>query len=314
MAMQQRLLGKTGKSVSEIGFGGWQLGSHEAWQGPTDREAVDLVREAIDLGCNFFDTSPNYGNGASEEILGRSLRGSLRSEVVINTKFGHTVDGRSDFSPAGLIASVEGSLRRLQTDYLDSVLVHNPPFELLHGDAPHWESLSRLKQAGTIRAYGASVDTPAEVRELLATTGCEVVEVFFNLVHQGMREVFPLLREKGVGVIVKVPLDSGWLTGKYDAASRFAGVRDRWSGEEIRRRAAIIADYQAMLQPGERLSSVALAFILSYPEVSTVIPGVRDRGQLQANLAAGGTFLDETTRQRFEAYFDAAMGGSDIPW
>ncbi|MDQ0194477.1 aryl-alcohol dehydrogenase-like predicted oxidoreductase [Paenibacillus wynnii] len=123
-----------------------------------DTEAITLVHEAFDRGITFFDTAPNYGRGKSEELLGKALIGK-RSEVVINSKFGHTADGRTDYSADTLRTSVEQSLSRLQTDYLDSILIHNPPFDYLDGKYGHYKVLEDLKSEGKILAYGVSVDS-----------------------------------------------------------------------------------------------------------------------------------------------------------
>src|SRR5262249_31420397 len=152
----------TGIRVSEVGFGGWQLGNEREFVQMTNEEAVRLVHAALDRGCNLFDTAPNYGLGASERILGQALQGR-RAEAVITSKFGPHVDGDTDFNASLLLESVEGSLKRLQTDYLDVLLLHNPPLEVLHGTTAHWEILRTLKQQGKVRAFGASLDWSKEV-------------------------------------------------------------------------------------------------------------------------------------------------------
>ncbi|WP_163192257.1 aldo/keto reductase [Clostridium thermarum] len=181
--MKKRPYGATGKFVSEIGFGAWQLGNAKDWGTMSDEEAIKLVHAALDSGVNFFDTAPGYGLGKSEELLGRALKGR-RDEVVINTKFGHHADGSSDFSADRIREAVEGSLQRLQTDYPDSILLHNPPFELLNGSAPQYEVLEQLKAEGKILAYGASVDSSREMLEVIDNSNSGIMEVMFNIFYQ----------------------------------------------------------------------------------------------------------------------------------
>ena len=157
-SMEQRCLGKSGIQVGAIGFGAWQL-NNPMWGGPDKAASVRLVHAALAAGGNFFDTAPGYGDGASETLLGRALKGH-RADVVICTKFGHGGPEGEDFSVAGLRTSLEGSLRRLQTDYADILLLHNPPDELLDGNqaADLYAALESLQQAGKVRDFGASVD------------------------------------------------------------------------------------------------------------------------------------------------------------
>ena len=155
--MKLRPFGNTGMNVSEIGLGTWQLANPD-W-GVHDRtEALRIVQKSLEAGCNFFDTAPAYGGGRSEELLGEGLQ-SLRKEVIICTKFGHTAEGATDFSKGTIRPSVEASLQRLQTDYLDIILMHNPPREMMDGRvASHYEEFEKLKVEGVIRAYGVSLD------------------------------------------------------------------------------------------------------------------------------------------------------------
>ena len=181
--MNKRPYGSTGKLVSEIGIGAWQLGNDIDWSGMTEQEAIRLVHRAIELGGNFFDTAPNYALGKSEELLGKALKGK-RDKVVINTKFGHQSTGELDFNPDKIRTSLEGSLRRLQTDYVDSIILHNPPFEILGGNSSHYEILEQLKQEGKIGAYGVSVDSSRDMLEAMKVDVIQVIEVMFNIFHQ----------------------------------------------------------------------------------------------------------------------------------
>ena len=173
---------KSCPKVSEIGIGAWQLGESSDWESMSEKEAIELVNKALDLGVNFFDTAPNYGNGTSEIRLGKALKEIDRSKIVINTKFGHPATGGTNFESNSIRESLEGSLRRLQTDYVDSIIMHNPPCEYLDGNkTDHYEIFEKLKEEGKIKAYGASLDSYDEMKLLMETTGSKVIEAFFNI-------------------------------------------------------------------------------------------------------------------------------------
>jgi len=311
--MKHRNLGNTGIKVSEVGFGAWQLGNEKDWGKMTEDEAIHLVRNAMDSGCTFFDTAPNYGAGKSEELLGKAFKGK-RDQVVISSKCGHHSNGEQNFEPEKLMRSVEDSLRRLHTDYLDSLLLHNPPFTTLNGNSPQFEVLEKLKKQGKIRAYGASVDTGVEMEELLNNTDSQVIEVMFNLFHQEPAAAIQSAENQGVGVITKVPLDSGWLTGKYDRNSRFSGIRSRWSAEEIERRGRLVEQVRRILGNDISMAQAALRFILSYQEVSTIIPGAKDIHQFNQNIAASEGSLSIEIINELKDIWAEEIKDSKLPW
>ena len=311
--MRKRELGSTGFAVSEIGFGTWQLGNKKDWKGASKEEGIKLVHQALDLGCNFFDTAPNYGSGNSEKIIGEALK-DKREDVVISTKFGHFPDGSVDYDDDLIRGSVENSLKELQTDYLDSLLLHNPPFEALKGDTDHFDILEELKEEGKIKAYGASVDTSEEILAVMNNSNAEVIEVMFNILYQEPRKVFAKAKEEGVGLIIKVPLDSGWLTGKYDQDSEFGGIRSRWSQDIIERRAELVDQVREIKDDEVAMVDEALRYILSYPEVSTVIPGIRNEKQLKQNLTANDDQLSDEKKEQYEEFYDENLAGDELPW
>ncbi|MDP5276402.1 aldo/keto reductase [Chengkuizengella axinellae] len=305
--METRVLGSTGIKVSEIGFGAWQLGNAKDWGSMTEQEAVNLVHTALDQGCNFFDTAPGYGGGKSEELLGKAFTGK-RDQVVINTKVG------KDYSPNQLKTSLETSLKRLQTEYIDTILLHNPPFEFLNGESPIYEELEKLKKEGKIRAYGASVDSSKEMLEVIQKTDSQVLEVLFNIFHQETAAAFPMAQEKGVGIIAKVPLDSGWLSGKYNASSQFEGIRSRWSEEDIQRRFELLNKIEFVTQEDTTLIQAALRFILSYDAISTVIPGIKNEEQLFSNLSASNLKMNYEIKQQLQNFWEKELKGNPVPW
>jgi len=311
--MRNRNLGSTGLSVSEIGFGTWQLGNKKDWKGASKEEGIELVHQALELGCNFFDTAPNYGSGNSEKILGAALK-DKRDEVVISTKFGHFPDGSVDYDAELIRGSVKNSLKELETDYLDSLLLHNPPFEALTGATDHFDILEELKAEGKIKAYGASVDSSEEILAVINNSDAEVIEVMFNILYQEPRKVFAKAKAEGVGLIIKVPLDSGWLTGKYDKNSEFSGIRSRWSQDVIERRAQLVDEIREIKADKVAMVDEALRYILSYPEVSTVIPGIRNEKQLNQNLTANDNQLDSEAKKEYEEFYEENLADDQLPW
>lgn len=311
--MNNRIYGSTGKSVSEIGFGAWQLGNRQDWEAMEDSEAIALVHEALEHGVNFYDTAPNYGRGKSEELLGKALRGR-RDKVVINTKFGHPAEGGSDYGASQITSSLECSLQRLQTDYVDSILLHNPPFDVLGGKYGHYEVLENLKAEGKILSYGVSVDTVPEMLEVIRHTKIGVMEVMFNIFYQETAEAFKRAKEKDIAIIIKVPLDSGWLSGKYNSGSTFSGVRSRWSPEVISKRAALLEQIRFITDGNTTMTMAALRFILAYPEVTTVIPGVRNSAQLHENISAANGVIPQEHVQKLRALWTNEIKTQNLGW
>lgn len=313
--MNLRPFGKTGLQVSEIGLGAWQLGNPD-WNAGDPGEGLRIVRAALDAGCNFFDTAPGYGNGRSEELLGQALKG-VRAQVILCTKFSHYgADGSRDFRPEHIRPVLEGSFRRLQTDFIDILLLHNPPRDLMDGRlAPElYAELETLKTAGKIRAYGVSLDWRLELETVTGTTPCQAAEVFFNAFHQEPQPAFRPAHEKGLGLIVKVPLDSGWLSGRYRATSTFDDVRKRWPPDVIARRGALVEKFAELVQPGTSLAHAALQYCLAQPEVSTVIPGAKTVAQVQDNFAAAETRLPEETVGAIRAFWESEIASDPLPW
>ena len=313
--MKYNRLIKKAPHVSEIGLGAWQLGANSGWNDMTEKEAILLVEKSMELGINFFDTAPNYGHGTSELRLGKALKGTDRSKMVINTKFGHTDSGGMNYDATYIRASLEGSLRRLNTEYVDSLIIHNPPFELLDGNNnDHYEILEKLMEEGKIKAYGASLDTYREIKLLLDTTGSQVIEAFFNIFFQDVSRAFELALQKEVGIIAKIPLDSGWLSGKYHMQSVFTDVRSRWSKQDITTRAMLVDKLKNLL-PGERsMAETAISFCLAYDAVSTVIPGNTSIKQLERNLESAIHPISKVLVQKFEKFYQEEIKDLNLPW
>ena len=302
-------------NVSEIGLGAWQLGQNSGWKSMTETDAVALVHKSLDFGINFFDTAPNYGHGTAEERLGKALKGVDRSKIVINTKFGHTHTGTLNFSSNYIRESLEGSLKRLRLDYVDSLIIHSPPSEYFDGNKnDHYEILDKLTEEGKIRAYGASLDTYDDMKLLMDTTNSKVMEVFFNIFHQDTLCGFEQAQKDEVGIIVKIPLDSGWLTGKYNSESSFNDIRSRWPKADIETRAKLVNKVKFIFGTEENLAQKAIAFCLAYDAVSTVIPGNVSIEQLTSNVQSADVSISHSLLEELEKLYQTEIKKQKLPW
>lgn len=298
--MHYRKLGNTGLTVSEIGFGGWAIGGPAdaagtplGWGRSNDDESIAAIRRARELGVTFFDTADSYGFGRSESLLGIVLS-RTRHDVVIATKVGvaRDRDGKvtKDFSQSHLLHAVDGSLKRLRTDYIDLYQLHNPTLTELRRDELH-ETMDRLQEAGKIRFWGVSITTPEEGIEIIEKGWGYALQVLYNVLNQSpAKKLFPLAQEKGYGIIARVPLASGLLSGKFRADTHFAedDVRQNFLTpkrlEEVMPR---VDEAKSIIGGTARhLAEGALRFVLAHEAVSTTIPGMRNIRQVEMNVAA----------------------------
>ena len=310
--MQKIMYLPSSPAISRLGFGAWQLGNLESWGPMTDSDAIALVKEAIAQGINFFDTAPGYGNGKSEYLLGEAIKGH-REQIVINSKFGHHANGMTDFRVEMIEPSIRESLKRLKTTYLDSIVLHNPSMDILFNREGHFDHLETLRQKGLIRGYGVSIDTPSEIEAILTHGKVHVIELLFNVFFQASREMLDRLASHHIAVIIKVPLDSGWLTGKYDSTASFTGIRSRWTATDIHRRSELIEHLKKLVGQDD-LTPYALGFLLSYPAVTAIIPGVRSLQQLHTLVEAVAHPFPLELRTKFEAFYDEFIRPSPLPW
>ncbi|RIK41259.1 MAG: aldo/keto reductase [Chloroflexi bacterium] len=311
--MKYRPFGATGMNVSEIGLGAWQLANPD-WGIHDKAEALQIIKQSLDAGCNFFDTAPGYGGGVSETLLGEALQ-PVRQEVIICTKSGYSAEGVADFSAEAIRPTLESSLRRLRTDYVDILLLHNPPRELMDGRVVnHYEELEALKREGKVREYGVSLDWCEEMELVMETTGSRALEVYFNAFYQEMLPAFARAQRQGVGLIVKVPLDSGWLSGRYRGNTRFEDVRSRWPPEVLARRSALVEKFAQLVPPDRSLAHAALQFCLAQPAVSTVIPGAKSIAQALDNIAAANQELPAEVVQAIYDLWEQEIKHDPLPW
>ncbi len=310
--MNYRYQFASGKKVSVVGFGGWQLGNQSSWNGSSIEEGIALVKEAIKNGVTFFDTAPNYADGNSEKIIGEGIKG-YRDQVIINTKVGHGPNGEWAFSPEGIRASVQRSLRQLQTNYIDSVILHNPEQYVLKGESELPQVLKELKQEGLIHQWGISIDSLEELDLALKYLNPDVIEIMFNIIHQEPRYLFDEIQKRNILLIIKVPLDSGWLSGKYDEHSSFTGVRARWDKKTIQTRADFVKKIKTILHT-EEIAPLALQYILSYSAVSTVIPGIKTKAHLFSNIGALNHSITPEQVQLLETLYENEIKQKETPW
>jgi aryl-alcohol dehydrogenase-like predicted oxidoreductase len=293
--MNYRSLGRTGLVVSEIGFGAWGIGgrtvSQTSYGDTDDRTSLAALACAHDCGITFFDTSAAYGNGHSEELIGEALSG-VRHKAVLATKAGYEAwDRPPDFSAAAIVASTERSLGRLRTDYLDLLLLHNPPLDVLLA-ADVQEALARLVASGKIRAWGASCKGPADALEALRACDVPVIQANFNMmdVRAVTGGLFDEVSRRKAGFIARTPLCFGFLSGTITRDTRFPPGDHRlgWSNAQL---ANWIDGARDLLEavaasPGLAGVQTALRFCLAFPEVSCTIPGILTPAEAGQNAAA----------------------------
>jgi aryl-alcohol dehydrogenase-like predicted oxidoreductase len=298
--MHYRKLGKTDLKVSEIGFGAWAIGGAAdaggtplGWGRANDDESLAAIRRARDLGVTFFDTANSYGFGRSESLLGIVLS-RKRQDAVIATKVGvvRDADGRvrKDFSLEHIMHAVDGSLRRLRTDYIDLYQLHNPTIDDLRRDDIH-EAMSRLQEVGKIRYWGVSVTTPEEGIEIVNRGWGYAMQVLYNVLNQApAKELFPLAKEKGYGIIARVPLASGLLSGKFrqDTSFPIDDVRQNFlTPKRLEEVIGRVDEAKSIIGGAARsLAEGALRFVLADEAVSTTIPGMRNVRQVEMNVGA----------------------------
>lgn len=292
--MKYRRLGKTGLKTSIVGVGTWQFGG-EWGQSFTQTDADRILAKAKDLGINLIDTAECYGDHLSEQLIGGFLSKDKREDWIIATKFGHHFHdkfSRTDaFGPEDAIAQLDASLKALQTDYVDLLQFHSGSNAAFDQDGL-WTALDKLVQAGKVRHLGISIGANDNIHQTAAATqvGASVIQVVYNrLDRQPEAEVFPSCREQDLGVLARVPLASGYLSGKYKPGAVFAAddVRHRHDAEKTAERLREVERIREEEVPaGTDMASWALAWCLKQDAVTAVIPGCKDVAQVEANAGA----------------------------
>lgn len=296
--MNIRTLGKTGYEVSEIGLGTWQLG--ESFGPVSDESAAEILKTARSAEVNFWDTADVYGGGQSERRIGafRDKRG-----VFVATKLGRNGEifpNKTGYNKKNIKESLAGSLKRLGVETLDLAQLHTIPTDVLR-DGEVFTIMDDLRDQGMMRHWGASVENVEEALLAMQSDGCTTLQIIFNLFRQDyITEVFPTAQKRNVGIIVRLPLASGLLSGKWNKDTRFAStdhrnfnangekfnVGETFSGLPFDKGVGFAEQLKQMLPAGIPLSQFALRWILDQPAVSTIIAGVTRPEQLRANVDA----------------------------
>jgi aryl-alcohol dehydrogenase-like predicted oxidoreductase len=317
--LEYRDLGQTGLLVSEISLGTWAFGGD--WGTVSEDDAYAALNRAVDLGVNLLDTADVYGDGRSEKLIGRLLKDRPNDEILVATKAGRRLDPHTpegyDFD--NLSAFVERSLKNLGVEALDLLQLHCPPTEVYRQDST-FEALDRLKESGKVRNYGVSVEKVEEARMALDYAGVATVQIIFNVFRQKpAEEFFPLAEERNVGILARVPLASGLLSGKMRSDRAFTEDDHRnfnregqafdrgetFSGVDFETGLLAAEELKQLVPEGNTLAQFALRWILMYPAVSCAIPGGKNISQVEDNVAAAEMPpLSEEIMQRAREIYD----------
>jgi len=304
--MKYRKLGKTELKVSVVGVGTWQFGG-EWGQSFTQAEANQILSRAHELGINLIDTAECYGDHLSEQLVGHATHAN-RDEWIIATKFGHRFTGpfeRDQLWSAGDVQrQLEDSLRALQTETIDLYQFHSGTDEVFDQD-DLWTMLAKQVEAGKIRFLGISISSGAQTAhqaERASAVGASTIQVVYNRLDRWPEEsVFPICLEQNLGVLARVPLASGFLSGKYQPGAEFttsSDVRSHRDPDEVQKQLEEVEEIrQTELPAGVEMAPWALAWCLKYPAVTCVIPGCKSVEQVESNASAA----------------DMAMARSDHP-
>jgi len=319
--MKYRELGRTGWKVSEISFGAWAIGS--AWGKVDDKESLAALHRALDGGVNFFDTADVYGDGHSERLLAR-LRKERKDKFYIATKAGrrldpHTAEG---YNRANLTAFIERSLKNLETDTIDLLQLHCPPIAVLYMPEV-FGVLDDLVKAGKLRHYGVSVEKVEEALKAIEFPGVQTIQIIFNIFRQRPAELlFPEAQRRRVGILARVPLASGMLSGKITRESKFAKDDHRnfnrhgeafdrgetFSGVDFETGLRAVEQLRPLVPKGATPAQLALRWILEFPAVTCAIPGAKRPAQVAENIAASDLpSLSADAMKKIRAIYDAQI-------
>ena len=319
--MEQRTLGRTGRTISVIGLGTWQLGAD--WGDVSEADAAAVLDASHAAGVTFFDTADVYGDGRSETIIGgwrARLSEADRARVTVATKMGRRQDQLlENYSAANFRAWSDRSRANLQMDTLDLVQLHCPPSDVYESDAV-FDALDALVADGSIAAYGVSVETVEQALSAIARPHLSSVQIILNAFRlKPLDAVLPAAMGAGVGIIARVPLASGLLSGRYRHDTAFAAndhraynrhgeafdVGETFSGVPFDVGVAAAREVAAMTPPGVTTAQLALRWVIDQPGVSVVIPGARTARQARANAeAADVRQLDDATLSALETIYD----------
>ncbi len=316
--MEQRILGRTGQSVSVVGLGTWQLGAD--WGHVDEAQAMAILDAAAEAGVTFFDTADVYGDGRSERLIGEFLARPGAPPVMVGTKMGRRVPQEPEqYTLANFRAWTDRSRANLGTDVLDLVQLHSPPTPVYASDEV-FDALDTLVAEQRIAAYGVSVETSDEALTAIARPGTASVQIIINAFRRKpLDRVLPAAAGAGVGIIARVPLASGLLSGKFRHDSTFGAddhrtynrhgeafdVGETFSGVDYDTGVEAAAKFAAITPAGATTAQAALRWVIQQPGVTTVIPGATTPGQARQNAAAAGLpALAEPELRAIEGVYD----------
>ena len=316
--MEYRELGRTGWKVSAISFGAWAIGG--TWGKVDDKESLAALQRAVDLGVNFFDTADVYGNGRSERLLGQ-LKRERREPIYIATKAGRRLDPHvaRGYNRANLTAFVERSLKNLGVDALDLLQLHCPP-TAVYSDPAVFAALDDLVKQGKLRSYGVSVEKIDEALQAINFPNVQTVQIIFNIFRQRpIDDFFPEAKRRRVGILARVPLASGLLTGKMTRATVFQPDDHRtfnrhgesfdqgetFAGVDFETGLQAVEELRLLIPVGTTMPQFALRWILMFDSVTCAIPGGKTPAQVADNVrAADLPALSDATMERVRAIYD----------
>ena len=322
--MNYRTLGKTDYTVSEVGFGAWAIGG--SWGEVKDDDALNALREAISQGVTFLDTADVYGDGRSEKLIAQVLDDYQGDRIYVATKAGRRLDPHvtSGYNYANLEKFVKRSLENLKTDTLDLVQLHCPPTDVYRRDTA-FEALERLKSEGALRHYGVSVETVEEANLAIEHEGVATVQIIYNMFRfKPALEFFDAAKKNNVGIICRVPLASGLLSGKMSKDRDFAeddhrnfnrdgeafDIGETFSGVDFETGVEAADELKEIVPEGHTLAQTALRWILMHPAVSTVIPGAKNPKQARENAQASDLdALPPSAMQQVRELYDEKIRG-----
>ena len=302
--MEKRRLGSTGLEVTLIGFGGMTIGG--AFGPVDDVESMRALHAAIDAGMNFIDTSNAYGEGRSETLIGKFLRErSDRDGILVFTKGGNNMVTRvRNFEPGYIGECLEGSLKRLGREPIDLYMLHNPSVDNMSAE-DSYALLEQAKSEGKIRHWGISVNTVPECELAVSQGRAATMQMEYNVINQSAAGAFAAAKSAGVGVISRVPLNRGYLSGRFDESSQFTDDDTRkrsLTPENLRKfRGKLDTVTAVAAELGVSPASLAIRFCASNPNVSGVIPGVRTVEQAEQNAAAAEALPPDIMQKLLEA-------------
>jgi aryl-alcohol dehydrogenase-like predicted oxidoreductase len=320
--MKYRPFGRTGWNVSEVSFGAWAIGG--AWGDVDDTTSLAALHKSLDCGVNFIDTADVYGDGRSERLIAQLKKSRTRETIHVVTKAGrrlnpHTADG---YNRENLTRFIERSLKNLETDCLDLVQLHCPPWEVYYRPEV-FGVLDDLIKQGKIRFYGVSVEKVEEALKAIEYPNVQSVQIIFNMFrHRPAELFFEQAKKRKVGILARVPLASGLLSGKMTAKTRFASddhrqfnrhgeafdVGETFSGVDYETGLKAVEELQSLAPNGAAMAQLALRWILMFDAVSCVIPGAKDPAQAEQNSKASDLApLSDSAMKKVREVYDRSI-------